>query len=309
MESLYELKKKIKRDRYLFVLLSMGLLYFIIFKYLPYINLTIAFQEYDLVYGILKSPWVGFKHFKDFMNSIYFVRLLRNTILLNVYGLIFGFPIPIIFALLLNELKKIRFKKVIQTVSYLPHFVSHAIVVGMVLSFLSPSTGIVNKILVDVFRIEPIYFMADPKYFRPVFVTMQIWKSFGWSSIIYLAALTNIDPQLYEAAIVDGAGRWKQLWHITLPGIKNVIIILLILRMGNMLDIGFEAVLLMYNPLIYDTADVLSTFIYRRGIAGEHGIPDFSYATAVGLFKSVINLMLVLAANYLSKKYTEKSLF
>jgi putative aldouronate transport system permease protein len=301
--------KRIIRRKWLYLIILPGVLYFIIFKYIPYFYLVIAFKDYNIATGISGSEWVGFKHFLDFFNGPYFTRILRNTLLINVYTLAFGFPIPIIFALLLNEIRKIRFKKLVQTVSYLPHFISSAVVVGMAVNFLSPSTGIINTVLSAVFGVESIHFLIKPEYFRTIYVVMDIWKSFGWTSVIYIAAITGIGMEQYESAIVDGAGRWRQMWYITLPGIKNVIIILFILRMGRVLDVGFETILLLYNPMIYETADVIDTFVYRRGIVGQMGLPDFSYSTAVGLFKSAIGFMLVLASNKLSKKVEGKGLF
>jgi len=304
------LLKRIKRDKLLLIMISPGIIYFIIFKYIPYSYLPMAFKDYDIVSGLVNSPWVGFKHFKTFMESPYFLKLVRNTLMINLYDLIFGFPLPIIFALILNEVKNKHFRKAVQTVSYLPHFISTAVVVGMVVNFLSPSTGIINMFLVKVFGIEPIHFLVRPEYFRAIFVSMNIWKSFGWTSIIYFAALTSIDTQLYDAAIVDGAGKWKQMLHVTLPGIKNVIVIMLILKMGAMLEVGFEAIILMYNPLLYDTADVISTFVYRRGIAGDKGgLPDYSFATAVDFFTGIINMTLLVTANWLSSKYSDQRLF
>ena len=303
--------KKAKRDKYLLLLMLPGLTLLLIFKYIPYSYNIIAFKDYDISLGVLNSPWVGFKHFVSFIKGPFFLRLMRNTLLINVYDVLFGFPVPIIFALLLNEVRHKSFKKVSHIISYLPHFISTAVVVGMVVNFLSPSTGLINNVLIKVFKMEPTHFLTKPEYFRSIYVSMNIWKSFGWQSIIFTAALAGVDVQLYEAAIVDGAGKWKQLWHITLPGIKNVIIIMLILRMGRMLEVGYESIILMYNPLVYETADVISTFVYRRGISGEGlgGLPDFSFATAVGLYKSLISLVLVITANKLSRKYGETSLF
>jgi putative aldouronate transport system permease protein len=288
--------------------------FFIIFSYIPYYYLTIAFRDYDLFGGLAHSPWVGLKYFKMFFDDVYMVRVIRNTLLINIYSLLFGFPVPIIFAILLNELRNMRFKMLVQTVSYLPHFISSAVIVGMVINFLSPSTGIVNSLLVHVFEIEPIHFLAQAEYFRTIFVSMGIWKEFGWAAIIYLAVILSIDPSLYEAAVIDGANKWKQIIHVTLPGMKNIIVITLLLSLGSILTVGYETIILLYNPLTYETGDVISTYVYRRGmgvlgVGAGSGLPDYSYATAVGIFQSVIGLLLIIGANKLSRKYTEFSIW
>lgn len=305
---------RIIRDRNLYLLLLPGISFFIIFSYIPYYYLTIAFREYDIVSGLASSPWVGLKYFNMFFDDVYMVRVITNTLLINIYSLLFGFPIPIIFAILLNEIRNIRYKKLVQTVSYLPHFISSAVIVGMVVNFLSPSTGIVNSLLVHVFQIEPIHFLAKAEYFRTIFVSMGIWKEFGWAAIIYLAVILSIDPTLYEAAVIDGANKWGQIVHVTLPGMKNIIVITILLSLGSILSVGYETIILLYNPLTYETADVISTYVYRRGmgvlgVGAGSGIPEYSYATAVGIFQSVIGLILIVGANKLSKKYAEFSLY
>jgi len=305
---------RIIKDKSLYLFLLPGMAYFIVFTYIPYYYLTLAFREYDLVSGLANSPWVGLKYFKMFFNDVNMARVIKNTLLINIYSLIFGFPVPIIFALLLNELKNVYYKRVVQTISYLPHFISSAVIVGMVINFLSPSTGIVNSILVNIFHMEPVHFLAKAEYFRTIYVSMGIWKEFGWGAIIYLAVILSIDPALYEAAVIDGANKWKQIMHITLPGMKNIIVITLLLSLGSLLSVGYETIILMYNPLTYKTADVISTYVYRRGmgvlgIGAGSGIPEYSYATAVGIFQSVIGLILIVAANKLSKKYAEFSLY
>ena len=296
--------KDVKRDRNLLLILLPGVLYFIIFKYIPMGGIVIAFKDYNVYKGILGSNWNDFAYFKDFFGDFMFWRLFRNTILLGLYTILWGFPIPIIFALLLNEVKNVRYKRSIQTISYLPHFISTVIVVGMVLDFLSPSTGIINRII-TLFGGEPISFMVKNAWFRTVYVTTGIWQATGWNAIIYLAAITNVDVSLYDAAKIDGAGRFKQVLKITIPSIIPTITVLFILRIGGILENEFEKVLLMQNPAIYETADVLDTFIYRRGIESA----DFGYATAVGLAKSIVALCMLTGANFVSRKLTDNSLW
>ncbi|MGI5898904.1 MAG: ABC transporter permease [Christensenellales bacterium] len=290
--------------RYLQLMIIPGLIYFIIFKYIPIYGVTIAFKDYKVVRGIAGSPWVGFKHFLTFFNGPYFVRLVRNTLLLNVYSLVFTFPLPVIFALLLNEVRPLIFKKFVQTVSYLPHFISLAAVIGMLVMFVSPGTGIVNKIMTALGG-DVIYFMAEPRWFRSLYVISGVWIGLGWSAIIYIAALAGVDVELYEAASIDGATRVKLMWHVSLPSIKNTVVVMLILRIGQMMSLGAEKVLLMYNELTFDTADVISTFVYRRGLQ----YAEYSFSTAVDVFNSIINIILLVTANSLSRKYADSSLW
>jgi len=270
--------------------------YYLVFHYLPMYGAAIAFQDFNPVKGIFGSKWVGLENFQDFFSSFYFSRLMFNTIAINVLDLIFGFPAPIILALLINELRWNPFKRLVQTVTYLPHFISVIVVVGMLFDFLARD-GLVNQVLATG---DPIAFMQSPDWFRQLYVGSGIWQHVGWGSIVYLAAIATIDPQLYDAAKVDGADRFRQMWHITLPGIMSTIVILLILRMGSLMSVGFEKIILMYNPLTYETADV-----FRRGILQA----DFSFSAAVGLFNSVINFGLLLAANRISRRLTEHSLW
>ena len=279
------------------------LLYYIVFHYGPMYGALIAFKDFKIFLGFAKSPWVGFKHFETFLNSYYFWRLFRNTISINLLDLVFHFPAPIILALLMNELTGRRFKRIVQSISYMPHFISVVVVAGLILNFCQ-SDGVLNAIL-GLVGIKAQPFLTDPKYFQPVYVASSIWQGIGWGSIIYLASLMSVDPQLYEQATVDGAGRFRQLIHITLPGIAPTIIIMLILRLGRMMSVGFEKVLLLYNPMVYETADVISTFVYRQGLL----LQDFSYASAVFLFNSVINFALVVLANQISRKVSETSLW
>ncbi|MBD2865328.1 ABC transporter permease [Paenibacillus oceani] len=281
-----------------------GILYFLVFKYAPMYGVVIAFQKYNLYKGIFQSEWVGFKYFIEFFQGPDMWRLIRNTLLINIYQLLFAFPAPIILALAFNELRKAMFKKVSQTISFLPHFISTVVIAGLVVNFLSPSSGIANKFL-GFFDISPISFLLIPDYFRTIFISMGIWKSVGWGTIIYLAAIAGINPELYEAASIDGASKLKKVWYVTLPGIMPVIIILFILQLGDILSVGAESIILLYNPVTYETADVLSTYVYRRGlISGE-----FSFAAAVDLFNSVVGLILVFTANKISKKVTETSIW
>lgn len=282
-----------------------GIAFYIIFKYVPMYGVLIAFMDYRVTRGLLGSDWVGMKHFtKFFFETPNAWRLIRNTILLNVYDVIFHFPAPIILAILLNELKSVLFKRIVQTISYMPHFLSTVVIVGMVVNFLSPQSGIVNHILAAL-GFERIMFMGMPEWFRTIYIGSEIWQKLGWGTILYLAAIAGIDPTLYEAAKIDGANRIQQIRHITLIGMMPVIIILFVLNLGNMMEIGYQKIILMYNPLVYETADVINTFVYRRGILSA----DFSFATAVGLFQSAVGFVLVVMANGLARKYSETSLW
>lgn len=295
--------RDLKRNKLLYLMVLPVIAYYLIFDYGPMYGLQIAFKDFSLGDGIWNSRWVGFEHFVEFFNSYYFWRLIRNTLLLNVYELVFGFPAPIILALLLNELRRQYFKRIVQTVTYLPHFISVVVIVGMLVDFLARD-GVVNQLL-SAFGIASKSYLSEPDWFRFIYVSSGIWQQVGWGSIIYLAALSNIDPTLYEAAKVDGAGRWKQMVHITIPGIMPTIIILLILKMGSMMSVGSEKILLMYNPLTYDTADVISTFVYRKGILEA----SYSYTTAVGLFNAVIAFSLLILSNSISKRVSETKLW
>ncbi len=293
------------RDIPMYLLLLPAVLILLIFAYLPIYGVTIAFQDFSPYKGFLKSTWVGFKHFQYFLSDSTFWHVMRNTIAINALNIIWGFPAPIAFALLLNEITRTKLKKIVQTVSYLPYFISWVVAAGIIASVLSPSTGIINKFLVEVLNIEPIYFLTKKEYFRSIIVVSDIWKGIGMSAVYYISAITQIDQQLYEASKIDGAGRWRQTWNITLPGIANIIVVLFILRVGSMITIGFENIFLLYNPLVYNVADVISTYTYRLGIEGA----QFSLTSAIGLTQSVVNFMLVLAANKLAKKFVGWSLW
>jgi len=295
--------KNLARDKFLWLLVLPGIMWYLLFTYAPMYGLIISFKNFSAFKGIIRSPWVGFLWFEQFFASQFFWRLIRNTLLLNVYNIIFSFPAPIILALMMNEIQSKWYKKTSQTLSYLPHFVSTVVIVGMVVNFTTPG-GIVNKVI-EILGGQNLNFMIKPEWFRTLYVGSGIWQSTGWGSIIYLAALSGIDQELYEAAIVDGANKIKQLWYISLPCILPTIIIMLILSLGHILSIGYEKIILMYNSSTYETADVINTYVFRRGIASG----EYSFGTAVGLFQSVINFLFVVGANKLSRKVSSVSLW
>ncbi len=297
--------RAIKQTKYLHLMILPGILYYIIFCYGPMYGIQIAFKNFKFGLGIVGSQWVGLKHFIRFFNHPYCFRLIRNTFLISLYSLIFGFPAPILFALILNEVRAAKFKKFVQTVSYLPNFISTVAIVGMITMILSPSTGFVNNILKTVFGMEPIYFMMEPRWFRTIYIASGIWQSCGWNAIIYLAALSGINPELYEAATIDGAGRFRQILAITLPGIRDTIVVLFILNLGSLLSVGSEKIILMYNSMTRDVADVISSFVYRVGLIDS----DYSYSTAVGLLNSVVNMIFLLGGNALTRKLADFSLW
>jgi len=286
--------------KYLVLLFLPGIIYFIIFKYLPIYGLVLAFKDYRFLDGIMGSPWVGFKHFHEMFSLQSFWEVFRNTVIISFYHLVFGFPAPIIFALLLNEIRNVYYKKIVQTISYLPHFVSWVILGGLFMQFLSPSIGPIN-ILIKSLGGTPIYFLADPKWFRSVLVITEIWKSLGWGSIVYLAAISGIDPSLYESASIDGAGRWHKAIHITLPSMMPVITIMLILNVGKLVNDNFDQIFNLYNPAVYKVADVIGTYTYRMGLENMR----YSFSTAVGLFRNVISFTLLIIANQVSKKIND----
>lgn len=297
------LGKDLKRYREAYILMLPVVLFYLLFCYKPMYGIIIAFKDYSPGAGIWGSEWVGLEHFRDFFDSYYFGRILKNTLVISLTSIILGFPAPIIFALLLNEIKNPRFKRIIQTISYMPHFISTVIVCGMITMFVSEK-GIITYIL-TLFGGEKVSMLTNPDYFVPIYVLSGIWQGLGWGAIVYLSALSGIDPQLYEAARIDGANRWKQTLHVTLPGISGTIIIMLLLRMGSIMGVGYEKIILLYNAGIYETADVISTFVYRKGLLEA----QWSYSTAVGIFNSVINFIIVVAFNKISKKLTEISLW
>ena len=292
-----------RQNRMLYWMLLPSLVYVLIFNYLPMAGLAMAFQDYSLTRGIFGSKWVGLKNFQDFFGGIYFSRTLGNTLILSLLDLLICFPAPIILALMLNEVQTMRYKKVIQTVSYIPHFISMVVAAGLIKEFTN-STGVIANI-VSAFGGTPKSYISLPQYFRSIFTVSQVWQTIGFNSIIFLAALSGIDQELYDAAKIDGANRMQQMWHVTLPGIASTIIIMLILRCGAIMNVNFEKVLLLYSPSTYETADVISTYVYRIGIVKQ----KIGYSTAVGLFNSVVSLALVLTANKLSRTYTDSSMF
>ena len=292
------------RNRYLYAMLLPVLIYFAVFSYTPMYGTIIAFKNFNPFLGIMRSEWVGFKYFVQFFESVYFSRLIRNTLTISLLSIALGFPMPILLALMMNELKSARYKRIVQTAVYLPHFVSVVVVAGMILSFLSVRSGVVNAFIRQLGG-TPISFMSTPGYFPFIYAISGVWQEAGWGSIIYLAAIAGIDPGLHEAAVIDGASRFQRLLHVTLPCILPTIIIMFILRMGSVFTVGFEKVMLLYNTRIYETADVISTYVYRRGIQGM----EFSFSTAVGLFNSAINLVVLVTFNQISKRVGETSLW
>lgn len=295
--------KDFARNKYIYLMLVPVVGYYLVFYYGPMYGAQIAFRDFEPVRGITGSAWVGLQNFKDFFTGPYFRRLVGNTVSINVLDLVLGFPAPILLALAMNEIRATYFKRVVQTISYLPHFISLVVVVGMLIDFMS-TDGVINTVLAQ-FGVAPVAWLRKPQYFQMTYVLSGIWQSIGWGSIIYLAAVTNIDPTLYEAAQVDGAGRFRQIWNITLPGITPTIIILLILRLGAMMTVGYEKIILMYNPLTYSSADVISTYVYRVGILQA----NYSFSAAAGLFNSAINFTLLVVANQISKRFSETSLW
>lgn len=295
--------KDFYRNKAIYIMAIPVLAFYIIFHYGPMYGAIIAFKDFAPAKGILGSSWAGLRHFKDFFGSFYFKRVVGNTLIINIYALIFGFPAPIILALLLNEITNSMFKRTVQTVSYLPHFISTMVICGLIIDF-TAAEGLVNQII-EFFGGEKSNLLLRPELFRPIYISTNIWQNIGWGSIIYLSALTGIDQELYEAAIIDGASRWKQTKHITIPGIMPTIVIMLILRIGQLMNIGFEKIILLYNPSTYETADVISSFVYRKGLLEM----SYSYSTAVGLFNSIINFLLVVLANWISRKVNETSLW
>lgn len=301
---LKDIRRDFIRNKSVYLLALPVLLFFIIFNYIPMAGIILGFERFTPKAGVFLSEWVGLKNFINFFESYYFWRLLRNTFLISFFDLLFNFPAPIILALLLNEVGNKYFKKVIQTISYMPYFISMVVMAGIVIDFVS-TDGVITNALSSLGLVEKKNLLSVPSYFRPIYIASGMWQGLGYGSIIYLAALSGVDQELYEAARIDGAGRWKQTIHVTLPGISSTIIIMLILRLGQLLSVGMDKILLLYNPLIYETADVITTFVYRKGIQDS----DYGYSTAVELFNSVINFIFLLGANTVSRKFSETSLF
>ncbi len=298
------IRRSMATHPWIYLMLVPGILYFLIFNYLPMFGVVISFQRFNPFQGVLHSKWVGFANFLRFFRSIYLWRLVRNTLLLNGYGLLVGFPAPIILALMLNEVRNTVFKRISQTASYLPYFISTVVVATIIIGLLSPRGGLVNN-LIRLVGLQPIDFLNRPEWFRHVYVWSDLWQFVGWSSIIFLAALSAIDPALYESAEIDGAGRFAKMWYISLPGILPVIMIVLLLSLGAMLSIGFEKIFLLYNASTYETADVISTYVYRTGFLGT----DYSFGSAVDLFNSLLNLVLLTAFNWFAGRMRQQTLW
>ncbi len=295
--------RRVLKHRNVYIILLPVLLYYLIFAYLPMAGNVIAFQNYSITRGFFDSNFVGFKHFKAFFTNYTFFRLIRNTLMINFYGLVFGFPAPIVLALLLNEVRSNKYRRTVQTVTYMPYFISTVVVAGMMLDFLD-TRGLINDVIA-FFGGQRIQFLVRQDMFWGIYTISEIWQGVGWGSIIYLSALSGVDTELYEAAAIDGANRYHQMRYITLPSISPTIMIMLILRLGQMMSLGYEKILLIYTPAIYETADVISTYVYRKGILEQ----SFSYSTAVNLFNSVVNFTLLVSANRISKALTGSSLW
>ncbi|NOU67076.1 ABC transporter permease subunit [Paenibacillus sp. LMG 31461] len=298
------LLRDLRRDKYLYVLALPGVLFFLIFKFVPMWGVVISFQNFSPFAGITGSEWVGFEHFQRFFTNPDFMLLFRNTMAINLMNLVLFFPLPIVLSLLLNELRSVLYQRVIQSIVYMPHFLSWVIISGLTFLLFAKGEGLVNKML-EGLGFARMDFLTNPNTFWAMLTVQSIWKECGWGTILFLAAMASIDPGVYEAAKIDGAGRFRQMWHITLPAIRTVIITLLILRLGHMLDVGFEQVFLMYNGAVSQVAEVFDTYVYRVGI--QQG--EFSYSTAAGLFKSIVGLVLVVIANWISKKMGEEGVY
>jgi putative aldouronate transport system permease protein len=283
-----------------------GIIFLFIFAYIPMYGILIAFKDYDMFLGVTESPWIGFAHFREFFVDPNFAQVLRNTLAINSLGLLFGFPAPILFALLLNEITSSKFRRFVQTISYLPHFVSWVVFGGLIITLLSPTNGILNYLLVSMGIIsEPIHFLAEADNFWAILVSGEVLKGLGWGAIIYIAAIAGVDPELYEAATIDGAGRGQKMWYVTLPSIMGTVVIMLIFAISAILNTGFEQILVLQNALNLDTSETIDTYVYKTGLQQMR----YSYSTAVGLAKSIVAIILLLGANYVSKKITDKGLF
>ena len=297
--------KGFDRDqKMLYLILLPFILWYAVFVFKPMYGMVIAFKDYSLFKGIAGSDWIGFQNFKEFLTSPYFYTTLKNTLMLNIYSLLLEFPFAILIALMLNEVKNKYFKSIVQTASFIPYFIAIVVATGITINILSPSTGVINFLL-EKLGFERVYFLSKPEFFRGIFTGLNMWKTTGFNAIVYLAALTSINEQLYEAARIDGANKLQQIRHITIPGIIPTIVIMLVLKVGSMLNVAFETVLLLYQPATYSTADVISTYVYRTGMLMQ----DFGLATAVGLFNALVGFILVYSANKWSKKVTQSSLW
>lgn len=296
--------RHMQREWQVYLMLAPAIIWIVVFLYKPMYGLQIAFKDYSVFKGIVGSPWVGFEHFETLFGNDQFIRAIGNTLTISSLSLLIGFPVPILLALMFNEILNPKFKRTAQTIVYLPHFISTVIVAGMVITAFSPSSGVVN-LLLGMIGIDPIYFLTKPEWFKPIFIGSSIWQESGFSSIVFLAAMAGVNPSLYESAVVDGASRWQMMWKITIPCILPTVLIMLIIKIGNLLEVGFEMIILLYQPATYETADVISTFIYRQGLqAGQYDL-----AAAAGLFNAVVAFILVMTANTISKRYSKTSLW
>jgi putative aldouronate transport system permease protein len=303
-ERLRRLTREMWKHRWFYLLLIPPMIYYLVFRYIPIYNAQIAFKDFFALKGVEGSPWIGFQHFETFFRSFYFNELIVNTVIFSTAKLLIGLPIAIILALAIHESQFLLFRSLVQTVTYLPHFLSWVIMLGLLLALLSPSSGMINEVI-KAMGGEPIPFLTSTVWFRQVVILSDIWKETGWSTILYLAALLGINPDLYEAAAVDGASRWRRIWHISLPGIIPVIVLVTLLRLGNILDAGFSQIFVLYSVPVYSVGDIIDTWVYRSGVLDF----QFSLATAVGLFKGVIGLILILVANQVAKRVAQQSLF
>jgi len=293
-----------RREWQIYAMLLPTIIWFLVFLYKPMYGLQIAFKDYSIFRGVAGSPWIGWDHFETLFNNDQFIRAVRNTITISFYNLLFGFPAPIILALMFNEVMHASYKRTAQTIVYLPHFISSVIIAGIVITAFSPTAGIIN-IIIGWFGIDPIYFLTQPEWFRPIFVGTGIWQEAGFGSIVFLAAIAGVNPSLYESAVVDGANRWQMMWKITIPSILPTILIMLIIRIGNVMEVSFELVILLYQPSTYETADVVNTWVYRQGLQSG----QYDLAAAAGLFNAVVAFVLVMTANTLSRRYSRTSLW
>lgn len=297
------IKKDLHSNKYVYLMLVPVLIFYVVFRYVPMFGVVMAFQDYKPALGIFKSEWVGLENIIGFLTGPYAWRVVRNTLLINIYQLIFAFPCPIVFALLLNELNSRIYKKVVQTISYMPHFISLVVVCGLIRIF-TQTNGTINAIA-SVFRVDFGNLLSRASYFRTIYVVSGIWQSIGWGSIIYIATLSSVDPNLHEAAAIDGAGRFRRIWNVTLPALIPIITVQLIMQLGRIMSEGYEKVILLYNPSIYETADIISSYVYRYGLEGM----NYSVGTAIGLFNSIINIIILILANQTARKISEESLW
>ncbi|WP_342075773.1 ABC transporter permease subunit [Yoonia sp. SS1-5] len=292
------------REWQIYVMLMPAVIWFIVFLYKPMYGLQIAFKDYSIFRGVANSPWVGWEHFQTLFENDSFIRAVKNTITISFYNLIFGFPAPIILALMFNEILHASYKRTAQTIVYLPHFISSVIIAGIVITAFSPTVGVINTVL-GWLGMESVYFLTQPEWFRPIFVGTGIWQEAGFGSIVFLAAIAGVNPSLYESAVVDGANRWQMMWKITIPSILPTILIMLIIRIGNVMEVSFELVILLYQPATYETADVVNTWVYRQGLQSG----QYDLAAAAGLFNAVVAFVLVMTANTLSRRFSRTSLW